>query len=127
VLSSQGSTVSFDGVSLGGLRSFRVTPGSAVYESYVNVASTVVGTGVGARVVRCNDCVAIEPGSVEVSFFGRAPWGDADIGKIGVLTVTYSDGVPKSWEVSLETFDDGGQTGERVIGSARFKRTGRPL
>jgi hypothetical protein len=117
----------FDGVSLGGLRSFRVIPGTAVYESYVHVGSPVVGTGVGSRVVIGNDCVAIDPGSIDVSFWGRAPWVDSDVGRIGVLTVTYSNGFPRSWEVSLETFDDGGQTGERVIGSARFKRTGRPL
>jgi hypothetical protein len=127
VLSSQGSTVSFGGVLLGGLRSFRVIPGSAVYESYVHVGSTVVGTGVGSRVVRENDCVAIEPGGVDVSFWGRAPWVDDDVGKIAVLTVTYSNGFSRSWEASLETFDDGGQTGERVVGTARFKRTGRAL
>jgi hypothetical protein len=122
--SAQGTTVSFDGSLLGKLRSFRCTPGTAIYEPYITVASTVVGSGVNARVVRQYDCVGIDPGGFDISFFGRAPWSMNNIGMKGMLVVTYASGASRSWEASLETFDDGGEVGNRVIGSARFKLTG---
>lgn len=120
---SQGSTVSFGGQALGKLTNWKLAPGSAQFEEYTNVGSTVLGTGQDARVVKQYLCTAIDPGGVDVTLFGCPPYTIGGIGSRGTLAVTFTGG-SLSLEAYLETFDVTGQVGEFLVGTARFKFSG---
>ena len=121
--SAQGSSVSFNGVPLGLLRSWRRRPGSAVIREKTGVNSPVIGTGADARIVIRQECVAIKPGQVNVSFYGTAPWDDTDIGTKATLSLVCATGT-YSREAILEDFDDLGEVGNRIVGTAVFTLTG---
>jgi hypothetical protein len=120
---SQGSTVSFRGVEVGRLRSWKLQPGSATFEESTNVLSPVIGSGQDARVVKQYTCTAIDPGGVDLTVWGVPPFSDTDIGSRGTLSVVF-DGGSLSREAYLETFDGSGNVGEFISGSARFKFSG---
>lgn len=124
---SQGSSVAFGGFYLGRLRSWQVQPGTASFEEYTNVGSEVIGSGPDARVVRQYLCTAIDPGGVNLSFFGVAPFDKQDIGRRGVLSVTFDTGGGLSsfgLEAYIEDFDGSGNVGEFIVGTAKFKFSG---
>jgi hypothetical protein len=112
--------VSFNGVDLGRLTRFRCAPGSAVYVESTNVTSTVLGSGDETRVVKSYDCVAVEPGSVEIGVFGCPPYGPADIGTRATVSVD-GDGFSFSAQAYLDSFDVTGQVGEFLTGQAVFR------
>ena len=120
---SHGSTCSFNGIALGRVTRWRSSPGSAVYAEKTNVTSTVVGTGANARIVKSYDCVAIDPGSVDVTLFGCPPYTSVDVGFKATVYVTF-DGGSLSKEAYLETFEVTGQVGQFLVGQATFKLTG---
>jgi hypothetical protein len=115
--------VSFAGQALGRLTGWKITPGTAQFEEYTSVASTVIGTGQDARVVRQHVCTSIDPGGVDVNLFGCPPYTAGGIGSRGTLAVTFAGG-SISLEAYLETFDVTGQVGEFLTGTARFKFSG---
>lgn len=121
--SSQGSTVSFNGSPLGRVTRFRVSPGAAVFAEKTNITSEVVGSGANARIVKTYDCVAIDPGTVEVTLYGCPPYVNADIGTRGIVSVLF-DGGSLTRPAYLESFDVTGSVGEFLVGQASFKLTG---
>ena len=121
--SSQGSSCSFNGQSLGTMTRFRVSPGAAVFAEKTNITSEVVGSGANARIVKTYDCVAIDPGTVEVTLYGCPPFANADIGTRGTLSLSF-DGGKLSRPAYLESFDVTGSVGEFLVGQASFKLTG---
>lgn len=121
--SSHPATVAWKGQSIGRLTRVRVSPGSAVYSEITGINSGLVGTGANTRIVKAYDCVAIEPGSVEVSLYGCPPYADISIGEFGIVSV-YMDGVSITREAALDSFEVTGQVGEFLVGQATFKFTG---
>lgn len=112
--------MSWNGVPISRLTSFKAQYGSAVYEEVTNVTSTVVGTGANSRTLKQYDCVAVEPGTVEVGIFGCPPFSVSDKGKRGTLLVSF-DGGTVSGDAFLDDFDVSGQVGQFLVGTARFR------
>ena len=121
--SSQGSSCSFNGQALGRITRWRFSPGAAVFVEKTNIGSEVVGSGANARIVKTYDCVAIDPGTVEVTLYGCPPFANADIGTRGTVSLSF-DGGSLSRPAYLETFDVTGSVGEFLVGQASFKLTG---
>lgn len=121
--SSQGSTCSFNGASLGSVTRFRGAPGSAVYAENTNITSTVTGEGAGARVRKTYDCVAIDPGTIEVTLYGCPPYSYGNIGTKGTATFTFSGG-SISMIAFLDSYDVVGQVGQFLVGQATFRISG---
>lgn len=121
--SSHGSSCSFNGLALGRVTRFRVSPGSAVFVEKTNITSEVVGYGANSRIVKTYDCVAIDPGTVEVTLFGCPPYANEDIGTRGTVSVSFEGG-SLSRPAYLESFDVTGSVGEFLVGQAVFKLTG---
>jgi hypothetical protein len=121
--SSQGSTCSFNGQNLGRITRWRVSPGNAVFVEKTNITSEVVGYGSNARIVKVYDCIAIDPGTVEVTLYGCPPYVNADIGFRSSVSV-FGDGVSLTRPAYLESFDVTGSVGEFLVGQAVFKLTG---
>lgn len=124
--SSQGSTVSFDGVPIGRLTNWRFTPATARCEEIVHVGCRVVGIGDNARVVGQRICLGIDPGGADIAMRNVPPWIGDDVGKLGTLTITCAAG-SASWQAYLETFDAAGSVGEWLRGTARFQFSGGQL
>ena len=120
---SQGSTCTFDGASLGRLTGWRAAPGTAVFVESTNITSTVLGSGNRTRIVKSYDCIAIDPGTVEVTLYGCPPFSDLQIGLRGMVALTF-DGGFLSREAYLEDYDVTGQVGEFLVGKATFKLSG---
>lgn len=118
--SSQGSSVSFDGQYLGRLTRFRVSPGAARFVESTSVNNTRQGSGYRTRVVATYDCVAIDPGTVEVTLYGCPPFTKEMIGHLGSLSTSWSGGGLSS-QAYLESFDVTGQVGEFLVGQASFR------
>lgn len=121
--SSQGSSVSFAGVNIGRLTSFKFSPGNAVIEEATSVVSPVIGTGGNARIVKQYDCVAIDPGSVDIGLFGSPPFLPKQTGLQGTVSVTFN-GSTFSINAYLDSFDVTGNVGEFLVGTARFRISG---
>lgn len=121
--SSQGSTVAFGGAALGRVTRFRAAPSTAVFTDATHVACDVVGQGYNSRLVKAIDCIAIEPGTIEVTLYGVPPYGVNDVGTRGTLTVN-TNGGSISLYAYLESFDVTGQVGEFLVGTATFRPTG---
>jgi len=108
------------------LTSFKVTPGSAVLADVTNVTMAVIGKGtIQARAVLQYECTAIDPGSVDLAFYGTNGFRVGQIGAVAPLTVSYSGGAI-SFPAILETFDVTGNVGEFLKGTARFRFNGSP-
>lgn len=122
VTSSQGSTVSFDGGSLGSLLSINVQAQASSPVDVTYVGSTVVGSGVDARMVREVTVLAVEPTTVEVSFFGASGYTVTSPGTRGELVIT--GGVSLSATAILTGWGESAAVGEHVKGSAMFVLTG---
>lgn len=121
--SSQGSTVSFKGGSLGRLTNFSVQPGTAALTDVTNCLSTVVGSGNETRVRREYECLAVDSGAVEITLWGCPPYTRDEVGSRGSLSVTF-DGGSLSAEAILEAFDVKGSVGQFLVGTARFRMIG---
>jgi hypothetical protein len=102
---------------------FRVSPASAVFVEKTNITSEVVGYGANSRIVKTYDCVAIDPGTVEVTLYGCPPYSNADTGTRGIVSVSF-DGGKLTRPAYLESFDVTGSVGEFLVGQAVFKLTG---
>lgn len=121
--SSQGSTVSFADEPLGRITRIRCAPSTAVFVDATHVACEVVGTQYNSRLVKAIDCVAIEPGTIEVTMYGVPPYGVNDVGTRGYLSIDTIDGQIALYAY-LETFDVTAQVGEFLVGTATFRPTG---
>lgn len=120
---SHGSSISFNGQALGRLTSWKLQPGTAQFEEWTHVGSTVIGSGANARVVKQYVCTSIDPGGADVSLFGCPPYSSSSNGQNGMLVVLF-DGGSLSLDSYLETFDVTGNVGEFLVGTARFKFSG---
>jgi hypothetical protein len=94
-----------------------------VFVEKTNITSEVVGYGPNARIVKVYDCIAIDPGTVEVTLYGCPPYVNADIGFRSSVSV-FGDGVSLTKPAYLESFDVTGSVGEFLVGQAVFKLTG---
>jgi hypothetical protein len=115
--------VTWRGQEIGRLTRFRVTPGSGVYNEVTHIGAATAGSGVNVRVLKQYDCVAIEPGSVDVGLYGCPPYQDVQIGQHGTISVMAS-GVSISRLAYLDSFDVTGQVGDFLTGQATFRFTG---
>ena len=120
--SAQGSTVSFNGSPIGKLRGWRFTPRSAVLENVTGDAATLLGTGDETRVVKQFECLAVDPGSADVTLYGVA-FSKDDVGSKGDLVFTFTGG-SLTLEAVLENYEGSGQVGGFIEGSATFRFTG---
>jgi hypothetical protein len=94
-----------------------------VFVESTNITSTILGSGDGTRIVKSYDCIAIDPGTVEVTLYGCPPYTSLQIGLRGTVAVTFSGG-SLSRIAYLETFDVTGQVGAFLVGKATFKLSG---
>lgn len=122
VPSSQGSTVSFDGSVLGDLIAIRVTGESATGTDVTSMESSLGGSGGAACIARELDVLAVDPGSVSVTFFGTGL--SAAVGDKAALSVSIGGSVVLSGEAFLASYDVEASVGELVRGSATFQLTG---
>lgn len=122
---SQGSTLSFNGTPLGRITRWVDSPGTAVYVEKTSIVSPVVGTGANARILKSYDCVAIDPGTVEVTLFGCPPFVYDDTGTRGTVSLSY-DGGARNLPAYLDKFEVTGQVGQFLVGQASFRLTGDP-
>ena len=121
--SSQGSTVSFQGVPMGRLVGWRVVGGNARFQEVTSLVSPVIGNGGQARVVAQWDCTSIDPGGVDIQVRDCPPFDVAELGGRGTVVVTFATG-SVSLDAFLETFDVSGNVGEFLRGTARFRFSG---
>lgn len=121
---SQGSTVSFNGVPIGSLLSWEVTPAQASTTDATSVDSTILGAGSESRVVKQHDCTAIDPGTASITLLG-APFVSDDIGMVGDLSIDSEAGAI-SLEAIFVRFSVQAAVGELIKGSAEFQFTGNP-
>jgi hypothetical protein len=120
---AQGSTVSFNGVPVGELLSWDVTPANASVTDATSQDSTILGSGADARVVKQVDCVAVDPGTASITFLGSAGFVVNDTGMSGALAVT-SDAGNVTLDAILVSFQITGAVGELIKGTANFQFTG---
>lgn len=120
---SQGSTCIFNGSLLGTVTRFRAAPAQAVYAEKTNITSTVIGTGAGSRILKTYDCVAVDPGTIEVTLYGCPPYAYGDIGLRATAAFTF-DGGSISLPAYLDSFEVTGQVGQFLVGQAVFRLTG---
>lgn len=123
--SSHGSICIWNGVQLGRVTRFRAAPSTAVYAEKTNITSTVVGTGANARILKTYDCVAIDPGTLEVTLFGCPPYAYGDVGQKASASFTFSGG-SITLPAYLDSFEVVGQVGQFLVGQAVFRLTGEP-
>lgn len=124
--SSQGSTVHFNGVQIGRMTNWRLTPATARMEDVTNCGCRVVGSGTNTRVVSQFECLGIDPGGADISLRDCPPFIHDNVGMRATLTVAFATG-SLSLEAFLETFDVSGNVGEFLRGTARFRFSGVPL
>lgn len=122
IYSSQGSSVSFNGGSLGSLLSIDVKSQASSPVDVTHTGSTVVGVGAASRIIRQFTVLAVEPTTVEVSFYGASGYGATSPGSQGTLTI--SGGVALSANAILTGWGETATVGEYVKGSASFLLTG---
>lgn len=120
--SSQGSTVSFAGQSIGMLLAIRATGSSVSGTDVTTMSSTVAGTGSAAHVKRELDVMMVDPGQVSITFFGVGP--TAEVGDRGELSVSIAGSTVLSGDAFLSSYDVEAGVGELVKGSATFQLTG---
>lgn len=117
VPTAQGSTVSFDGTELGDLLAIRVSGPTANAEDVTSLESTISGSAVAKE----RDVVALEPGSVSVTFLGLP--ATTAVGTTGELVVTIAGETVLSGEAYLAGYDVDASVGELVRGTATFQLT----
>lgn len=121
--SSHGTTVTFDGVNIGYLTGFDVAAKAGQLAETTNVNSTVVGTGLNARVVKQYDCTSVEPPTISVTFWGPPSFSDDDAGMKAQI-VFDAPGDTISGEAILVDWNHSGRSNQWSTGSATFQLTG---
>lgn len=121
--SSQGTSVSFNGSAIGSLTNWRVVSRTAVVEEVTNVLAQVIGTGVNSRVVKQLDCVAVEPGTLDLTMIEAPPFIMDDIGLRGELAISFESGTV-SGDAIFERFEISASVGQFLNGTATFRFTG---
>jgi hypothetical protein len=115
-LESQGSTFSWGG-SYGNLTGIAASSGRA---DLVSAGSTVVGFGEDAFVRNRIMCLAVDPGTITIRFFGNPGFSEGLVGQTNDLSFSIgsSGGGGKA---ILESFDYEASVGELVKGTATFR------
>lgn len=120
---SQGSTVTFNGVPVGQLLSWEVTPRTATTTDATNQDSTILGAGAEARVLKQVDCTAVDPGTASITLLGADPFQTNDVGMAGTLEIAFASG-SVIMEAIFLSFTVTASVGELIKGSANFQFTG---
>lgn len=117
LVSSQGSTASFDGQSFGMVLSIRYDEGSAdTFDVTSGTRRSIGSTGLFAT-VREFDVTLVTPGSCSIEFYGTGV--ARAIGYVGVLTVSIG-GTAYSGQATLAGVSVEAAVGEYVRGTAQF-------
>lgn len=122
VPSAQGSTISFGGTPLGSLIAIRVTGESANTTDITSLESVLSGSGSSNFMFRQMDCLAVDPGTVSVTFWGTIQ--GVEVGDRGELSVTIAGSTVISGDAFLASFEVEASVGALVQGSAVFQLTG---
>lgn len=120
---AQGSSVSFDGGTIGQLVGITVTPATAVVQDSTNYDSDIVGSSWDSRVLKTVNCTAIEPGTASITMLGSPGFSWSDVGHKGTLVVEAATET-LSFEAVLMKFEIQASVGELVKWSAEFRYTG---
>lgn len=123
VKSSQGSSASFAGTSLGKVTGIGQKFATAGGVDFTNTASVVIGSGGNTRVVRRSEPAMVEAGEVSVKLLGLPPFTRADIGLIGTLSITVG-AVNLSKTAYLADVDSQATVGELIQSTLVFNLTG---
>ena len=120
--SAQGTTVEFDGVSIGYLTGFD-WDASAGLEETTGISNTVVGTGAEARVVKSYTATTVEPVKISIRFHGPPSFAASDAGLVATLEFN-GPGVTLTGQACLISFSHAGRPNQWTEGSAVFQFTG---
>ena len=120
---SQGTTVSFNGTSIGSLLSASGSGGSASAADITSASSAIVGSGSNSRIRMEREAIGIDPGSVTVRLLGMPPYSPTDIGHRATLTMS-TPGGSVSGEAYLDSYEVEASVGELLRGTATFAFTG---
>lgn len=121
---AQGSSVSFDGATLGQVLNWSVTPAVAVTQDTTNYGSDLVGAGWDSRVLKSRNCTAIEPGNATATMLGNPGFSWSDVGHKATLAFSMGDAGSVSFEATLMKFDIQGSVGELLKFAVEFQFTG---
>lgn len=121
--SSQGTTVTFNGVNIGYLTDHDVNCKVGTLFETTNVTSTVVGTGASARVVKSFDATSIELPEISIQFWGPPSYAATDVGMKATI-VFDSPGNYLSGNAILTAWSYTGRVGQWSRGTATFQLTG---
>jgi len=89
---SQGATLTFDGVELGTYISMNPSWSASGVHETTSSDSPILGVGTKTRVLRQYNCSAVEPGQVVVKFLGNPALSFGNMGKEGLLAITWTGG-----------------------------------
>jgi hypothetical protein len=120
---SQGTTVFFNGFSIGSLIGVTGSGGSASASDITSIESAFVGTGGNVRVLRQRDPTGIDPGSVTVRLLGMPPCSPTDIGFLGTVSLS-TPGGSVSGQAYLDSYEVEASVGELLRGTVTFAFTG---
>lgn len=121
--SPHGTTVTFDGTPIGYLTGYDWEAKAGDLHEVTHVASAVVGSGQGARVVKEYDVTSIEPPTLTITFFGPPSFSMSDAGLKAQIEFD-GNGSALQGEAILMTFSHEGRAGQWTTGSATFQLTG---
>lgn len=121
--SSQGTSVSFNGVNLGRLVGFDSTADAGQLADVTSAASTTYGSGAGRRVVTSYDCTTIDPPTLTLSIFGPPHYSAADVGLKATLAFS-APGNSRSGTAILVGISHRGRRGEYAESTATFQWVG---
>jgi len=127
LISSHGTSVSFNGTPIGYLRDFEWEGKAGELYDATNINSVVVGVGPNARVVKRYDVTAVEPLTLTIAFWGPPSYSQNDAGLKSTLVFnTVGTAQDFTAEAILMTFSHKGQGGQWSTGAATFQLTGKP-
>lgn len=121
--SSQGTTVSFAGSSIGSLLQVTVDAGTAVTAETTSVTSASLGSGTSTRIRKQRECTAVDPGGVTLRLLGDPPFTASSVGMSGTVSFSCS-GASLTAQAILEKFEIECSVGDFVRSSVSFVFTG---
>lgn len=124
IYSSQGTSVTFNGVMIGYLTDVDVDGSAASLVETTPVEATVIGSGVNSRVMKTYDCLAIEPITISISFRGPPTYTENDSGLRGLLVIVAPGSPPRVGNAILTGWTHRASAGEYSSGTATFQMTG---
>lgn len=120
---AQGATVTFDGKTLGVLRSLSPVFSAGTVHEVTSHASPLTGSGQNARLLKQYNCTSIEPGTLQCRFLGTPDLARNDIGGPQMLSFSWSGGTVSGQAICTELQAEIAY-GDLVQWAATFQFTG---